>query len=134
MINIIERNLNDHFTKYDVEGLPRLISIHHFTGADDPSASPHDHPVKFVSHILLGGYVEEVFHVKDDGSWTSEIIERLPSTVHEIEPTHIHRIIRLLDDECITVVIPGPIVREWRFWDFSTNIAQSRPFHEGEFN
>ena len=114
------------FTKIHIDGLPFAMVAHRFTGPDHGPF--HDHPYPFQSHILWGGYEEEILDVRT-GDVTR--VERHPGTSHRVEASHVHRITRLLDGECWTsIVLPFglPALRtgffEWRenglwhrFWD-----------------
>ncbi len=122
--------MSDHFMKSHIKGLPFDAVLHHFTSISDEI---HDHPYSFVSHILYGGYVERVYTVAADGSWTSELIERKPDTVHIVEAEHIHQIVELPIGECLTWINPSEKVREWRFWKFDENGSQSRVWSQGDF-
>ena len=131
MIAITEEKMSGEFTKSHLHGLPFGAVIHHFTAED--VGSPHDHPFGFTSHILSGGYVEKVYRVNEDGSWSSELVERLPGTVHVVEATHIHRIVELLAGDCYTLIIPQEKIRESKFWKFDETGASSRFWYEGDF-
>ncbi|HXG85966.1 MAG TPA: hypothetical protein VNI84_18235 [Pyrinomonadaceae bacterium] len=131
MLTISEEKMSGEFTKQHLKGLPFGAVIHHFTAQD--TGSPHDHPFSFTSHILSGGYIEKVFHVDEDGKWTSEWIDRKPGTVHTVEATHIHQITDLPEGECYTLIIPKEKVREPRFWKFDENGSQSRAWYEGDY-
>lgn len=123
--------MSDEFVKSHIKGLPFDAVIHHFTEKD--KGSPHDHPYKFTSHILSGGYVERVYKVGTDGGWSTELVYRYPGTVHTIEATHIHQIVELLENECYTLIIPQEKEREPRFWKFDENGSESRAWYEGDF-
>lgn len=123
--------MSEEFTKYHLQGLPFGAVIHRFTAVD--KGSPHDHPFAFTSFILSGGYVEKVFSVRDDGTWTTELVSRLPGTVHTVEAAHIHQIVELPVGECYTLIIPQEKVREPRFWKFDEAGCESRAWFEGDF-
>ena len=130
MIEIIEEKMGKHFVKHHLEGLPFNAVIHHFSCLDN---NIHDHPFGFTSHILSGGYVEKVFHVGAEGNWRTELITRLPGTVHRIKADHIHQIVELLAGECYTLIIPEPKIRESRFWKFDESGSESRAWFEGDY-
>lgn len=131
MITIAEERMSDEFVKSHLQGLPFDIVIHHFTAKD--TGSPHCHPFGFTTHILQGGYVERVYTVETDGSWTSELFYRKAGTVHSVEATHIHEITELPEGECYTLIMPKEKVREWMFWKFDENGSQSRVWTEGDY-
>lgn len=125
--------MSDEFTKYHlgIRGAPVPFVLHQFTGVDRDLA--HDHPFSFHTHILYGGYVEEVYTIYPGGTWSMEVIERLPGTAHHVEATHIHRIIGLPQGECWTMILPGPAVRETRFWKFTADGISSRHWRRRVF-
>lgn len=129
-MNLHHERMSGAFEKWHIAGLPVPAALHHFSAPD--AGDPHDHPWGFTSHILTGGYIEEVFHLHDDGTWSSSIVTRKPGTTHQVEATHIHRIISLPDGGCWTLIVPGPHERETRFWRFGERI-ESRPWHQVEW-
>lgn len=107
----IER-MGPHFAKFHLPG----SLIHLFTEPD--TGPPHDHPWPFISHVLAGGYTEEVYTLHEDGTHTCETIERLPGSSHRVEASTVHRIIDLPAGLCITRVEPGPYERTSGFYRF----------------
>lgn len=101
--------------------------LHRFT-RPEPDACPHDHPWRFETTILSGGYVEEVFTFRPDGSWQCERIERPPGSHHHISADHIHRIVALPNGEAWTIVRSGPSERKTLFWRFG-HIVQRRAWN-----
>jgi hypothetical protein len=118
--------MSEQFEKFHIVGLPFECAFHHFTGPDQ--GDPHDHPWSFTSHILAGGYTEEVFSPGGDRS----LVYRHPGTAHYVSAKHIHRITNLPTGECWTMILPGLHERETRFWRFSDGI-QSRAWHEHDW-
>ena len=118
-------------TKFHIRGLPFDAVLHRFTAADE--GYPHDHPFGFHTHILAGGYVEEVFEPNKDGTWFSGERIREPGTSHFVRARHIHRIVRLLESECYTLILPLPKEREVRIWRFDETGVASRQWNEAEF-
>jgi hypothetical protein len=96
-------------------------ALHRFV-RPEPHADPHDHPWSFETTILSGGYLEEVFTFKPDGSWRSACVEREPGSRHWIEASHIHRIVALPLGECWTLVRAGPHERKTMFWRFGDTV------------
>lgn len=124
----IER-MNDHMTKLHL-GDGRVV--HHFTAADGPGADYHDHPWRFSSTILAGGYVEQVMDITRPHDPPQEI-ERRPGDTFRNEAGTIHRIIRLLEPECWTVITPGEHERTPGFYQFRPDGAWHRLWHDPEF-
>lgn len=123
MIVRVER-MSRAFTKYHLDD-GRVL--HRFK-AEEPHATPHDHPWSFDTEILDGGYVDEVFQLDEAGGWHSELVERLPGTTHHVAATHIHRIVALPTGECWTLVRAGRHCRQTRFWRFGETV-QSRAWN-----
>jgi hypothetical protein len=85
---------------------PFQVYLHHFVG-DDWSTDQHDHPKRFISIGLRGGYVEET--PAGERRYRAPWIRTFPAE-------HIHRL-RLEDGrDCWTVVIVLRAVRPWGFW------------------
>lgn len=79
----------------------------------DPDLCCHDHPWWFLTLVLAGGYEEEVEW--GDG-WSRTLVRNRPGRVRYRPAVHRHRISRLPQGECWTLVIRGPRVRSWGFW------------------
>jgi hypothetical protein len=120
----VER-LSPAFTKYHLDD---GRALHRFR-REEPHAAPHDHPWSFETEIVDGGYVEEIFHLGQNGGWWSELAHRRPGETYRIAATHIHRIVGLPTGECWTVVSAGMHEREVRFWRFGDGV-RSRAWHE----
>jgi hypothetical protein len=82
------------------------IYLHRFV-AEDWSRDMHDHPKRFISVGLSGGYVEHT----PNGSRTY----RAP-WIRSFPAKHIHRITLGQDKECWTLVIVLRATRPWGFW------------------
>lgn len=98
----------------------RLFSIRlHHICRPDMDRWPHDHPWRFVSIILRGGYYEEICkanqfknHGKD---WIPHHTRRIRRFNHK-SSTDLHRIIKFMRPEgSWTLVVTGPERREWGF-------------------
>lgn len=74
----------------------------------DAGRELHDHPWDFMTHILSGGYVEEIL---DEGE-----MPRLPGEVLQHEAEHTHRIAHVWPGTW-TFVHAGPARRVWGFTD-----------------
>lgn len=126
-LHIREERMAEFFTKFHLEGAPFGAVIHRFTSADHGDA--HDHPWTFRSFILHGGYVEQVFAL--DG--TSEERVRKPGDSFRNDAGHIHRIVRLLEPECWTIIVPEAWNRKPGFYQFRDGVAFHRFWDEREF-
>lgn len=124
--------MNDAFHKWHIEGLPFPAALHRFTAPD--AGDPHDHPWRFTSFVLIGGYEEEVWHRwPGTDEWRTERVRRFAGTVHKVEAEHIHRIVGLPPEGCWTLVLPGEPVRQPHFWRFINGAAQNRPWWRAGF-
>lgn len=114
--------LGPHFTKFHLNNGQVL---HLLTMAD--TGLPHNHPWGFLSHVLRG-YRERVFTPHADGTWSEEVIDRLPGTSHRVEAKTIHLIEELFDGYALTLVEPGPKELDWGHFAFREDGIW---FHEG---
>jgi len=135
MPDIHEEHMNDHFTKFHIGGLPFAAVIHRFTAADGPEAEFHDHPFAFTSTILRGGYIEEVSFRNpfEPEQWLQQRLTRPPGETFRNEAGTIHRITRLLEDECWTLILPEEWERKPGFYRFEDNQVLHRFWDEHEF-
>lgn len=101
--------------------------IHHFTRTD--TGHPHDHPWPFDSTILYGGYEEEEYVLHPNGTHTIVNHVRLPGQSHRVEANTAHRIIRLIDRDCWTIISPGKKVKEPGFFKFNNNRIYRRDWN-----
>jgi len=115
-VRIRQEVMGPHFAKYHIEGLPIPAVLHYITQAE-PHADPHDHPWGFTSFVITGGYEEEIFY--SDG--TSILESHWYGEKHRISARRIHRIVRLLDGECWTLVLPDPWERKPGFYRWDEN-------------
>lgn len=112
----------------------RALYLHHFRCAD--ARSLHDHPKRFTTILLRGGYVEETDAVRlvDVGAAKPMRVQarkrrqfRAPC-VRSFEARHLHRI-RPLPGGAWTLALTGPKVREWGF-EHGNRWIHWRRFHE----
>src|SRR5581483_11352359 len=82
------------------------VYLHRFVG-EDWSKDLHDHPKRFVSVGLYGGYVEET--PKGTRTYRAPWLRSFPAT-------HTHRLTLGPFRECWTLVIVFAAVRPWGFW------------------
>lgn len=83
---------------------PWFTLMLHWIRRPDPQPHLHDHPVSFASLLLRGGYVE---------ARQGDVRRRRRLTF--LRATDRHRIIEV-DPRTITLVLAGPVVREWGHW------------------
>jgi len=103
------------------------IYLHHFV-ADDWSKDLHDHPKRFITIGLRGGYIEQVpaplgLEAAETASAHTE--KRLQMGwyrywgapwIRSFEASHTHRIIIPEGEDCWTLCIAFKAVRQWGFW------------------
>lgn len=82
------------------------VYLHRFVG-EDWSRDMHDHPKRFVSIGLSGGYVEHT--PKRSREFRAPWVRSFPAT-------HIHRITLGRFSECWTLVLVFAAYRPWGFW------------------
>lgn len=89
------------------------IYLHIFHRSDSPEAE-HDHPWNFVSIILWRGYFEWVRYAVEPGSTRRR---KWPGMILFRRATHIHRVELVDDKPAVTLMLRGPYVRTWGFWE-----------------
>lgn len=111
-----------------------MVMLHRMT-APDPGLDLHDHPWRFRSLILWGGYVEERCSTRLATRYAvaAAVIDgnappgadpvprgpqypRRPGAFTPLGLDECHRIVELLRPTCWTLVIRGPRRREWGFY------------------
>jgi hypothetical protein len=127
-VSLRREDMGAHFTKWYVEGLPAPAILHRFTIAE-PNADPHDHPWSFTSFVVSGGYTEEVF----DLAGSMRLVDHPPGEAFRVEAGRIHRIVRLWETECWTLVVPGPPERVPGFYRWADGEALHRPWNRPDF-
>lgn len=93
----------------------RGIYLHHFLN-DDWSLDRHDHPKRFISVGLRGGYVEEI----EKDRWEGVEVYNAP-WIRTFPAAHRHRLLMFKDRHgrslpCWTLVIVLKNQRRWGFW------------------
>lgn len=122
---VIEERMSPEFNKLNLQVGQFPLTLHHFTGPDRDD--PHDHPFAFTTTVLRGGYVEQIW-TRNFGRWAYITVERKPGKTHYVLATDIHKIVALLDKECVTSVewhILGVARREPRFWRMPEGISRA---------
>lgn len=119
--------MNENFTKFHLPGL----LLHRFTHAEDEH--PHNHPWPFTTHILKGGYEEDVYEPQPDGTVRVTRHQRVAGTSHRVEAHTIHKLVRLLDGDAWTIVQPGPWAQKSGFYRFDAAGTWFRYWDEPEF-
>ncbi len=119
--------MGPHFLKVHLPDGP----LHIFTQPDTGPA--HDHPFAFTSHVLEGGYVEEVYLLLPGDGYEMTTQHRRPGTSHRVEANTIHRVIELPAGFCVTRIEPGPKVQESGFYEFRPDGVYFRYWHERDF-
>lgn len=102
------------------------VYLQHFI-APDWSRDPHDHPRRFISIGLSGGYTEEIFYMMSrtlNGKYIDTVVypyhtlDRQAPFINNIPAERIHRISKLrAGEDTWTLCLVGP---RWRRWGFCT--------------
>lgn len=124
--------MNEVFTKHHLKGLPFDAVIHHFS-EKDLNEHIHDHPFSFTTHILQGSYVERIYVIAEDGSYTTSEHHRKESTLHFVPANTIHEIIDLPEGECFTLIKPNGWEKETYFYRFEDGKAYRRKRNQRKF-
>lgn len=105
--------IGPHFDKIF---LPDRWNPFHVLKAAD-TGPPHCHPYRIVANILIGGYIETIWILRDGGGYTvRHDVQRRPRTTHVIEATTIHLITGLPEGFSITEAEPEEARRDWFFY------------------
>lgn len=86
----------------------------HFIYREDLDPVPHDHPWRFASFILRGGYVEELHYAPGIGA--PEKVWRHRWRLHRF-PLHWAHRITAVTPGTITLMFVGRKVRSWGFYN-----------------
>lgn len=90
------------------------VYLHHIA-RPDLDRDPHNHPWKFASFVLRGGYSEYVYSDVAGGLYTCEKRSWRPFSFHRLGLADAHRI-DAVAPHCVTLVFVGRRVRDWGFW------------------
>lgn len=134
MINIkIKREkMNAVFMKHHLKGLPFDAVIHHFSEKDE-NEHIHDHPFSFTTHILKGSYMEKIYEIHEDGTYTFSIHHRQEGSSHFVSAETIHEIISLPEGECFTLIRPYERFRDTYFYRFENDKVFIRRWNQRKF-
>ncbi|MBG8552372.1 hypothetical protein [Hymenobacter guriensis] len=108
-------------TKYTLGPLEdgRWAMLHQLRQADD--GAPHDHPCRFDTYVLAGGYRESIYR-PGHPTHPHEDVDRRPGAAFTILPDTIHRITGLLAEESWSLCLAGPVVKDWKHYPELLNV------------
>jgi hypothetical protein len=89
------------------------VYLHHFV-ASDWSLDLHDHPKRFVSIGVWGGYTEQT--PPPEGAEWCEYRRYQAPWIRSFPASHMHRLILAEGHTCWTIAIVSKAVRQWGFW------------------
>lgn len=115
MLHITHERMSDAMMKFHLGRgeTGNYLVLHRFSAAD--TGPHHSHAFDCRSYILHGGYDEELLH--PDGR--TEIRQHRPGDVVSIPHDHVHRIVRLVEGDCLTLYeVLGPKVQEPGFFEW----------------
>lgn len=91
------------------------VRVHHWLGPDDDRAF-HDHPWSFLTFVVRGGYID--MHPGGfDMLWAPAV--RFRPALHR------HTVVPHPEVGAWTVLLTGPIVRPWGFWQDGTRFVKA---------
>lgn len=93
---------------------PWFSILLHRIGTSDNGRDLHDHPWKFTSIVLRGGYEEEVADIRTP--WRHTIRDHKAGSIHRIRLDQAHTITRLHRTPTWTLIFTGPPRRQWGFY------------------
>lgn len=123
----------------DTVGIERMndgfVKVHHgpvhiFTDARDEEF--HDHPFDFTTHIVAGGYTEEVL-VWNGSAYEVNSHHRGAGTSHQVTAGTIHRITGLPQGFCVTRAEYGQTVRTPGFYQLREGVLYHRFWNQPEY-
>jgi hypothetical protein len=91
------------------------VYLHHIHQPDS-DRDPHDHPWTFLSVILRGSYVEQVWPLAGHAGYTLAHHRRF--SAHRMGRASAHKIMSV-SPSLVTLIVTGPRRREWGFWQGS---------------
>lgn len=103
-----------YLTRWRIVHTPYFGILLHKIDRPDADDSPHDHPWKFVSIILKGGYTELVTYNESN---SLIVKKREQFSVHTMPLGVYHMIAKLHRKPTWTLVLSGPRNQEWGFLD-----------------
>lgn len=91
------------------------VRVHHWTASDDPRAL-HDHAWWFLTLVIKGGYTDATVNPPDE-AWEKYVgMDHLHAgSVRYRSAYHAHSVI-VDPGGCWTVMLTGPVSRDWGFW------------------
>lgn len=89
----------------------------HVQVASDPARPLHDHPWDNTSHILAGGYFEQISMYPADGTFKPHVFKYVPGQLIYRQAHYAHRLI-LPENVAYTMTLftTGPKIQNWGFW------------------
>lgn len=86
------------------------LAVHRMDGPDARQVL-HDHPFGFLSFVVRGGYTERRLRPRE-----MDVVTRTISWFNAMPPWGAHYISRIHRNPTWTLVLIGPQVRRWGFW------------------
>lgn len=99
--------------------------------ADDPRSEPHNHPWRFESTILSGGYSEHRWWLDENGELQTETCTYRAGDINVVE-RHIFHVVFDVQPKTVTQLLCGPATEgnRWGYLDLATKTytdAESDP-------
>lgn len=113
---------NPMLQRWRVLSTPLFGIYVHFIYREDLDPIPHDHPWRFWSFVLRGGYREEVW--PDARVWASQLHRHGRWSLHHFPLSAAH-IITDVTPRTTTLVIVGRKLRTWGFWSARRDLKNS---------
>lgn len=95
------------------------VRLHHWLRSDDTRAH-HDHPWDFVTLVVKGRYFDEhsIDPVNAMGLTDVAVVEELRAPcLRYRHAAHRHAVRVVPTEHAWTILLTGPIVRRWGFWE-----------------
>lgn len=114
-----------YLTRWRIVQTPWMaLYLHRFT-APDPSWDLHDHPWRFVSVVVRGGYVEERLSLFRGSTYRRRVRWWNGMRTHDA-----HAVVELLRYPTWTLVLTGARRRQWGFLDVESDSVRTWTAHD----
>lgn len=107
-------HLTDYMRRWIVKTPFGMLRLHRILRRD-LDRDPHDHPFDFVSIVLFGGYVEELYGIKGGKPESCETIWHTAGSVIRRKAEDAHRIC-YVQPSTTTLVLTSGKKRSWGFY------------------
>lgn len=120
-IPAFDEPLVNYLTRWRVIQTPWFSVYLHKMERPDSRPTLHDHPWSFFSFVLWGGYSEVRLNPH-----TMETYDHIVNRFNHVRQNEAHYITELHKPTCWTLLLVGPRVRTWGYWEPVTTVPVNR--------